>query len=498
MKLKSISCLGLCFLSLLGFTKVNASANPDIVIGQLNMTSTEGNRGGTVGANTLSSPNSVFSDGSKLIIADRLNQRVLLFNSIPASNNANADIVIGKSDMNGNDSGYNLAKSVGMPTAVCYANNKLFIADESDERVLIYNQLPSSNEPSADVVVGQSDFVLLNQYQYNPSTPTSKKLKDPQGVFSDGTKLFIADTGHHRVLIYNQIPTSNGATPDIVIGQSDVNSVSENRGGTEATANTLASPSSVYYDGTKLIIADTGNHRVLIYNQIPTSNGSNADLVIGQENMSGKSANQGGVATAKSLNSPVHVMGNDGKIYITDKSNHRILIFYQIPTSNNQSADFAVGDGGLQSSSSSRNSNGFFFPSSSHIVGSKFFVTDGLNNRALIFNRIPAKAVSSTETLPFTSKKVKRKVSFRIENNDQGISSIKKNWISLRLNNRKIKVSRVKISPSKSYFTVWAQVNNKNWTRGDYNLALSYKYKKNKKKTLYRKALNEPSILSIQ
>jgi hypothetical protein len=77
--------------------------------------------------------------------------------------------------------------------------------------------------------------------------------------------LFVADRYNHRILIYNTIPTSNGASADVVIGQPNMTSNTANRGGS-AGANTLYYPYGVYGDGTRLFVADRYNHRVLIYN----------------------------------------------------------------------------------------------------------------------------------------------------------------------------------------------------------------------------------------
>ncbi|MDH7517522.1 MAG: hypothetical protein QHH19_04175 [Candidatus Thermoplasmatota archaeon] len=41
----------------------------------------------------------------------------------------------------------------------------------------------------------------------------------PQDVFIDGNHLFVADTNFNRVLIWNNIPSSGSDIPDIVIGQ---------------------------------------------------------------------------------------------------------------------------------------------------------------------------------------------------------------------------------------------------------------------------------------
>ena len=79
-----------------------ADSPADVVIGQADMTSDTSNRGGSVGANTLYSPMGVYSDGTKLIVAEFNNHRVLIYNTIPTSVNATADVVIGQIDMTSN------------------------------------------------------------------------------------------------------------------------------------------------------------------------------------------------------------------------------------------------------------------------------------------------------------------------------------------------------------------------------------------------------------
>ena len=99
------------------------------------------------------------------------------------------------------------------------------MADTLNHRVLIYNSVPTSNGASADVVLGQADF---NSAEDQPASSTS--LRDPTAVFSDGVRLIITDLGHNRVLIYNKIPTTNNAPPDVVVGQPDFTSETADSG----------------------------------------------------------------------------------------------------------------------------------------------------------------------------------------------------------------------------------------------------------------------------
>ncbi|MDD5490137.1 MAG: hypothetical protein PHP25_05675, partial [Candidatus Moranbacteria bacterium] len=150
----------------------------------------------------------------------------------------------------------------------------------------------SQSNSAADAVLGQDDFTHGNPNRDTHGT-YEKNLYNPGAVFVAGGKMFVADRANSRVLIYNSIPTSNNPTPDVIVGQPDFESNSANQG-TAVAANTLNQPYGVWSDGTKLIISDTQNSRVLIYNSIPTTNNASANIVIGQTDMSGSSANQGG------------------------------------------------------------------------------------------------------------------------------------------------------------------------------------------------------------
>ncbi len=87
-------------------------------------------------------------------------------------------------------------------------------------------------------------------------------------AISDGTRLFIADSGNDRVLVYNKIPTANGAPADVILGQQDEfvdNSSDSNAPASVASADSFKTPNSLATDGTNLYVADTFNRRVAVY-----------------------------------------------------------------------------------------------------------------------------------------------------------------------------------------------------------------------------------------
>ena len=236
-----------------------------------------------------------------------------------------ADVVVGQIDFNLRTNGTS-AISMDEPVSLAVAGGKMFVADKSNNRLLIWNNIPTTNGKDADIVLGQPDFIS------NAIGRSATSFALPSSVWSDGNRLVVCDSGNNRVLIWNSIPTSNLTPPDIVVGQSDFISAA---GGTSAAK--MIFPSSVFSNGVQLYIADTGNNRVLIYNNFPTKNLESADIVLGQSNFANSSPNdddqdnmQDFTPSARTLSCPTSVFSNAGQLFVTDNCNHRILIFNKI------------------------------------------------------------------------------------------------------------------------------------------------------------------------
>ena len=144
----------------------------------------------------------------------------------------------------------------------------------------MWNTLPTLTQQPADFALGQPDLVTSTQ---NTGGVSAHSMLGRAMPHSDGTHLFIADTGNNRVLVWNTMPAMNGKDADIALGQPNRNSNSANNGGISAAS--LAQPYAAYVSGAKLIVSDTSNNRVLIWNAIPTTDGKTADVVLGQPDM---------------------------------------------------------------------------------------------------------------------------------------------------------------------------------------------------------------------
>jgi hypothetical protein len=290
----------------------------DFVLGQVDfVTGTPG-----VSATKLDDPSSCWVAGGSLFVADTSNSRVLIFGGPPNATNAPASVALGKPDLTTTGSSTGQA-GLNFPEDVCVAAGRIVVADNVNDRVMIWNGVPSSSGAAAQTVVGQPDFVTTS-----PGT-TANKLSSPNGVWTDGTRLVVADTGNHRVLIWTTFPTSNGQAADLVLGQSDFVS---NTGG--SGAQKFNSPWSVASDGVQLFVADRGNNRVLVFSPFPTTSNAAATGVLGQNSFTNVSANdddQNGTTdatpTARTLAAPAGVTAVGNRLYVADVGNHRVVVF---------------------------------------------------------------------------------------------------------------------------------------------------------------------------
>lgn len=292
----------------------------DLVLGQVDFVSALANRGATADANTLSGPTMAYSDGQKLFVADNSNRRVLIWNTFPTQNGQSANVVVGQATMSATSAVCGQS-GFSSPWGVSAYNGKLIISNQSQDRVLIWNTIPTTNGAPADVVLGQSSFSTCTA-----ATAAQNTIVTPRGVATDQYgRLFVSDSGAARVLIWNTIPTTNNANADVVVGQTNFSGSSASYSAS-ALGSTFAR--RVYSSGTRLYIPD--GSRLLIYNSIPTSNGMAADIVLGQTNFTSSQADGGGSVSAHGLNGAVTAFEFANQLLVGDSSNNRLLIFNNI------------------------------------------------------------------------------------------------------------------------------------------------------------------------
>jgi hypothetical protein len=375
------------------------------VIGQTNFVDILSNQGGAPDADTIASPyGNVIAVNGVLYVSDYGNNRVLGFHGFPGFTSGTvvigpaANFVLGQVDFMQATGGLSAAKLDG-PQAPDADAGRFVITDYNNNRVLIYNSIPTVGPGVADIAVGQDDLTSSD------FGCTASRLDSPETTILVNGKLVVTDTRNHRVLIWNTIPGTSGEPADIVLGQPDFRTCLSNNdvqaGG--PSARTLDEPAGAWSDGRRLVVIDSLNNRVLIWNTFPTASYAPADLVLGQTNFTNIAGNDvdqdgssDGAPDSRTLAFPYDGIDFSGRqLCVVDGDNNRVLIWDTFPTVNFQPADRvlgqpdfvsslandATGDGsGDDPSAVTLDSpNGCYFLESTLIVG------DQGNNRVLIY-----------------------------------------------------------------------------------------------------------------
>lgn len=292
------------------------------------------------------------------------------------------------------------AKSLFGPRGACLISETgpLWVADTGHHRLLGWRNRPQSDAQAADWIIGQSDF--YQEGQNAKGVPKANTVSVPTGICVCGKGLAIADAWNHRVLIWKDIPCDSNVPADIVLGQADFSQNQPNRGYTETASDRLHWPYGVLYHQGKLWVADTGNRRVLVWNQLPTSNGQPADWVLGQPNLNLRDENGGGAPTASSMRWPHALSIWEDNLVVTDAGNNRIMIWEGIPTENNTPCSVVLGQSNFEIVELNR---GQYFPSANTlsmpygiaVVYKWLIVADTANSRLLGWRRKPSLGISA-------------------------------------------------------------------------------------------------------
>ena len=299
---------------------------------------------------TLNQPTDLFVfDTGQIFIADTEHNRILGWDSVDLYENGDpADLVLGQPDFFTADApNPPSADSMNAPTGITVGyDGIIYVSDTGNNRVLVfipwnicdfyeyYDDLWCIEEDGyefsdyywpeftdwmdADYVLGQPDF------ETNSVAETSAtSLNQPMGLVTDiNDNLIVADYGNNRVLIYHW-PFENGLAATRLVGQVD--------GTTSEILDppsrfSLNGPTSVTTGvlGNELYVADTGNNRILVFNDEPADD--RADAVIGQPDYTSKAPGLG----VDKLDGPTGLKMDAGnRLFVADSNNNRVLVFDQ-------------------------------------------------------------------------------------------------------------------------------------------------------------------------
>ena len=312
---------------------------------------------GIVSAQSLCGPESLAYDPTgdgTLYVADTHNHRVLAYSGPfgPASGQV-ASKVFGQPGMSANSPNRGggsdaTGNSLYFPRGLAFnlIEKKLFVADDFNRRVLIFNI--ADGDTTADGVLGKA---TLNDDGGNCVAASATNFCSPKGLTYNqiSDTLYVADYYYARVLQYLGPFSRNNQVAIRAFGQPAGSLTSQERscqylkGANEAISNKVNTPIAAdrlcnpldvatAADGT-LYISDATNSRVLAFYEPhgPIAEAMMPDAVFGQADTftSGdkNKPDPAGLASALSLHRPMGMALTGNSLFVSDFENNRVLFF---------------------------------------------------------------------------------------------------------------------------------------------------------------------------
>lgn len=188
-------------------------------------------------------PTGLATDGTRLLLADRFNNRVLIWTTLPTSGADEPSIVLGQANFVTNDPGTGL-NQMNWPGAVSVTTaGQVVVADSYNDRILIWNTFPTRSGQPADVQLTHADLAW------------------PWGVWTDGTRLAATSTSKSKILFWNTLPSSGNPAP----------SFSSTGGGRLGTPRTITTNGQWFGVGDHNSRAGAGDITTHVWQTFPTS-----------------------------------------------------------------------------------------------------------------------------------------------------------------------------------------------------------------------------------
>ncbi|MCB1204913.1 MAG: NHL repeat-containing protein [Verrucomicrobiae bacterium] len=257
----------------------------------------------------------------KVFVSDGNTNRILRYSSDAAARNGgDPEAVLGQPNFTSASAG-TTRSTLDEPHGLHLdARGRLWVADQDNNRVLCYVEAATrATGAEADFVFGQTLFTN------NAAATSQTGMSGPSGVWvDDADNLWVGDTTNSRVLCFFAISSKapGGAAADLVLGQP--NFVTGSNG---TTAGKMSAPFGVCVDAVgTLWVADTGNHRVLRFdNAAGKANGAAADGVLGQPGF----VTNGTLLSQSGMDSPFYlVVEPNGTLWVTQLGQNRALGFF--------------------------------------------------------------------------------------------------------------------------------------------------------------------------
>jgi len=358
---------------------------PDAVYGQANFTSLTANPFGVTN-NSLNAPGAVaFDSAGNLWVSDTGNHRILRFNAaVLNAPNPSADIVLGQRDfVSGNPNAGGTGVTAGV-TAAGF-NNPVGLAFDQQGSLYVADFFNTRVlKFTAPIGINQSAAAVFGEPNFTsrgvPPQPTAYSMQGPQGLCVDNAgNLYVATPLDNRILVFS---TSAGAGPTAasVIGQVNFTNTTANPSAFPyASASTFASPADVKVDANGNLYVADAGNNRVV---AFAQNAKSASQLWGQLDFSSNGINQ---IKAGSINAPfkmaIDYSQSPYALYVSDINNNRILVWKDATAFHTgDPADLVIGQPNLTTAIANADTPGAQKPSSTSLAAPRGIALDSAGN----------------------------------------------------------------------------------------------------------------------
>ncbi|MGL5831135.1 MAG: hypothetical protein ACRCZE_03210 [Candidatus Altimarinota bacterium] len=342
-------------------------------------------------------------NNDRLFVVDSFNSRILVYNLNPDHTfpDKEPDFVLGQPDFLSSAAATSQT-GLNLPSDLAYDhnNNRLFVTDWENARVMVYDVAAITNGEAAINVIGQPNFTS------NAIALTASGMCNPWGITYDhgNNRLFVADWCYDRVLVYDGNAISDGVAAINVLGKDDFTTSFE-----AASQTILASPGGIDYaeDTDLLFVADWSYNRVMIFNAATITDGEPAINVLGQTNFT----NSGAAVSSVRMDLPTGISYDQAakRLFVVDSDNSRVMVFDINSITNAEPAINVLGQTNFTNSADATTQSSLGREVSGLVYDSltqNLYVADGSgsiqgangNNRVMIFDAAPQPEIVITQT----------------------------------------------------------------------------------------------------
>ncbi|MFA6902825.1 MAG: hypothetical protein WC236_07080 [Gallionellaceae bacterium] len=252
----------------------------------------QGSMDATATAASFNYPSGITNDGINIYIADTYNHKIRKI-TLPTG----VVTTLAGSGVSGYLDGTGSSSQFNLPTGITTDNFNLYISDNANHR--IRKIVLSTGVVSTFAGSGNPGFL--------DATGTMAQFDSPQGLTTDGTYLYVADNGNNRI---RKVELGTGIVSTLAGSGS-----SGAADGTGIIGASFNSPGNLTTDGTNLFVTDNGNHRI---RKVVI-----ASTVVSTVAGSGQGSTDA-IGQVASFKLPKGIITDGSKLFIADTGNHKI------------------------------------------------------------------------------------------------------------------------------------------------------------------------------